>query len=108
MGVFEGKYLNDTVKEFPKEWFTEKTIEKMHPEKRDAKWNYYKVKSRQSLQTWISNGWIPVDGDGRDKDVRGWFQWYCRFRTCLKNLMISSRYYMGRRIPGVDEKQISR
>lgn len=94
LGVFEGKYLNDCRNEFPEEWFDDADAkDKLCPDEADKSVNMFKIKSRQSLQIWIDNGWIPVcDGD---KDVRGWFQWYCR-------------YYIGRRIPNVDKKQISR
>lgn len=88
MGVFEGKYLNDCKKEFPKSWFTRKALEHMNINA-DVSLNFFKVKSRQSLQEWQRKGWIY------GKDVRGWFQWYCR-------------YYYGRRDEEIDKIQIKR
>jgi hypothetical protein len=84
-GVFSGKYLNDCKNEFPKEWYedTKLSIEA------DDSLNCFKVKSRQSLQTWKTKNWII------EPDVRGWFQWWCR-------------YYIGRRNDAVDAKQIKR
>ena len=90
MGVFEGKYLTDCRGEFPKEWFERA---KLSPKRPDPSLNEFGVKSRQSLQTWRKNGWIPVAPG--DPDVRGWFQWYCR-------------YFVGRRIPDIDLIQIGR
>jgi hypothetical protein len=87
MGVFEGKYLNDMQNEFPKNWFG-KTLDKPDP-----KANYFGVKSRMSLLHWKEKKWIGFHK--KDKDVRGWFQWYCR-------------YWLGRRIPEVDKVQIKR
>jgi hypothetical protein len=85
LGVFEGKYCNDCRKEFPADWFTQaKTSDEADPSL-----NYFGIKSRQPLSVWRENGWII------GPDPRGWFQWYCR-------------YYLGRRIPDVDEKQIKR
>jgi hypothetical protein len=90
LGVFSGKYCNDQIFEFPKEWFK---LDKLSPEKANPKLNYFGVKSRQSLKIWLANGWIPCHKD--DKDVRGWFEWWCR-------------YWLGRRIPSVDCVQIKR
>lgn len=89
MGVFEGKYLNDCRGEYPREWYARaKTSQRADPRQ-----NCFGVKSRQSLQEWRRKGWIPlVQGD---PDVRGWFQWYCR-------------YYLGRRNPAIDKIQIAR
>ena len=86
LGVFEGHYLNDCKNEFPKDWFDNAKISFDKP---DINCNYFKIKSRQSLKEWQNRGWIIMP------DVRGWFQWYCR-------------YYMGRRINNVDEIQIKR
>ena len=94
MGVFEGKYMNDGEDEFPKEWYTEaKNNNKLSPGKADPFKNYFKIKSRLSLQEWQKRKWVPINKE--DKDIRGWFQWYCR-------------YWIGRRIPGVDSVQIKR
>ncbi len=86
LGVFGGKYMTDCSKEFPKAWF--KGV-KFSPEKHDPKLNYFGVNASQPLSVWQKKGWIYKD------DPRGWFQWYCR-------------YYMGRRIPGEDERQVKR
>lgn len=85
-GVFEGHYMTDCQAEFPPDWFENAQLS---PEKPDIQKNYFKVKSRMSLQEWQARGWII------GPDSRGWFQWYCR-------------YYMGCRLPEVDAKQIAR
>ena len=86
LGVFGGKYMTDCTKEFPKDWFTGA---KFAAKEADPKLNYFKVKASQPLSVWQAKGWIYKD------DPRGWFQWYCR-------------YYMGRRIPTEDARQIKR
>ena len=86
LGVFEGHYLNDCRGEFPDDWFYGA---KLCVEFRDVRCNLFGVKSRLSLGVWREKGWII------EPDVRGWFQWYCR-------------YYMGRRIDEVDKIQIKR
>jgi hypothetical protein len=85
LGVFEGKYCNDCRDELPKSWFAKAKISDVA----DPSLNYFGVKSRQPLSVWREKGWIY------GPDPRGWFQWYCR-------------YYLGRRIPDVDAKQIKR
>ncbi len=89
MGVFGGVYMRDCTKEFPVSWFTHAKFQQDGVYKQDPKLNYFRVKASQSLAVWRKNGWIHKD------DPRGWFQWYCR-------------YYMGRRTPVEDERQICR
>lgn len=86
LGVFGGVYMRDCTKEFPSDWFTRA---KFAEGPRDAKINLFKINASQPLSVWQSKGWIYHE------DPRGWFQWYCR-------------YYMGRRIPAEDTRQIKR
>lgn len=86
LGVFCGKYMTDCRKEFPPSWFKRA---KMSPGRRDCSLNHFGVDASQPLSVWRRNGWIHPD------DPRGWFQWYCR-------------YYMGRRMPDEDARQIKR
>ncbi len=86
LGVFGGKYMTDCQDEFPADWFDGA---KLSPEKRDVSLNYFGVDASQPLSVWQVKGWIHPD------DPRGWFQWYCR-------------YYMGRRMPEEDARQIRR
>lgn len=88
LGVFGGQYLNDCQKEFPADWFVRAKLSSLSG-KRDPKLNCFKVNASQPLAVWIAKGWIYPG------DPRGWFQWYCR-------------YYMGRRLPKEDERQIKR
>ena len=94
LGVFEGKYLNDCVAELPAEWYAAALGRgKLSPAGADPSVNLFRVKSRKSLAYWREKGWIPIAPG--DRDVRGWFQWYCR-------------YWLGRRQPAVDAAQIRR
>lgn len=86
LGVFGGKYMTDCRSEFPKDWYTHA---KLSPEYYDVSVNFFKIRASQSLTIWRQKGWI------HPADPRGWFQWYCR-------------YYMGRRLPEEDDRQIRR
>ena len=86
LGVFGGKYVTDCKEEFPDDWFDEA---KLSPEGNNPELNFFKVSASKPLEHWKEKGWID------DRDPRGWFQWYCR-------------YFMGRRLPEEDKRQIKR
>jgi hypothetical protein len=86
LGVFGGKYMTDCRREFPRSWFAGA---KLSPRSRDPASNFFGVDASQPLSEWKHKGWLHPD------DPRGWFQWYCR-------------YYMGRRLPDEDRRQIKR
>lgn len=86
LGVFEGKYLNDDVYEYPKEWFLNARVSILHPDPNVNCMSGHT--SRQLLTDWEENGWILTDS-------KGWFQWFCR-------------YYLGRRLGEEDDHQINR
>ena len=116
LGAFGGKYLNDCLLEFPKEWFIHALEEDtLSPGKTDIDKNFFKIDSRLPLSYWRKAGWVPKLGikgnrsktvrktkrntiladPAKNPDIRGWFQWYCR-------------YWIGRRIPELDAIQIQR
>jgi hypothetical protein len=117
LGAFGGKYLNDCLLEFPAEWFWRAgLLGKLSPGGNNNDLNYFQIDSRLPLSEWIKKKWVPSEYIGlkkkekegvvkkgkailadpeRNPDVRGWFQWYCR-------------YWMGRRIPELDSVQINR
>ena len=86
LGVFGGCYMTDCTDEFPASWFKRA---KLSPGVHDRKLNGFGVSASQSLKEWRRKGW------NWHEDPRGWFQWYCR-------------YYMGRRTPEEDMRQIKR
>jgi hypothetical protein len=86
LGVFGGKYMTDCRKEYPADWFRKA---RLNSHFHDPEINYFGLNASQPLSFWRRKGWIYKD------DPRGWFQWYCR-------------YFMGRRIPFEDERQIKR
>ena len=110
LGVFEGKYMNDCIDEYPNEWFMNAlALGKLSPGKADPSVNAFGVKSRQNLDVWQENCWVPsskckgkkttrneiLSDPNINYDLRGWFEWYCR-------------YWMGRREPEIDKVQIVR
>jgi len=86
LGVFGGVYMRDCRDEFPADWFKDARLAK---NTRDPLLNFFELNASQPLAEWQRKGWIYPD------DPRGWFQWYCR-------------YYMGRRLPEEDLRQIKR
>jgi hypothetical protein len=86
LGVFCGKYMTDCRKEFPASWFAQARLSQSG---RDCSLNYFGVDASQPLSVWRRKGWLHPN------DPRGWFQWYCR-------------YYIGRRMPEEDARQIKR
>ncbi len=85
LGVFGGAYFEGEMQEYPKSWFTDAKLSKTY----DKSLNFFGVNASQPREVWAAKGWLYAD------DPRGWFQWYCR-------------YYLGRRIPHEDARQIKR
>jgi hypothetical protein len=86
LGVFGGKYMTDCRDEFPASWFARA---KLSPAEKVPSLNFFGIDASLPLSEWQRRGWIHPD------DPRGWFQWYCR-------------YYLGRRTPDEDRRQIAR
>jgi hypothetical protein len=86
LGVFGGDYFNSPPSEFPSSWFSKAHLSNKGANKEI---NHYKVLASQPLSVWQAKGWINPE------DPKGWFLWYCR-------------YYLGRRIPDEDRRQIKR
>ena len=87
-----GATIADDWKELPSSWTTNPPLnvdKYLISSSYNPEINKYKVSCGQSIEEWEAAGWI-----NHRYDVRGWFQWYCRF-------------FMGRRCED-DERQISR
>lgn len=88
------KFLHTTIEndwhELPESWTQGLKVEAyLTSPVYDVEVNKYKVKSGQSIEDWEAAGWIR-----HEYDVRGWFQWYCRF-------------FQGRRCED-DDRQVQR
>ena len=61
--------------ELPKEWIEGLNVESFLTRPTyNPDVNKFKVSCGQSIEEWEAAGWIS-----HEHDVRGWFQWYCRF-----------------------------
>lgn len=89
LGVFGGRYMRDCTREFPADWFRRAKFYAPGLKGHDPNLNFFMIDASLPLKVWQEKGWI------HPADPRGWFQWYCR-------------YYMGRRMPEEDERQIKR
>nr|OQO18248.1 hypothetical protein B0A51_16023 [Rachicladosporium sp. CCFEE 5018] len=102
LGVFGGSYfralksrklgvvVQDDWKELPPSWTVGLNVSKsLTSPVYNPEINKNGVQCGQSIEEWEAAGWIS-----HEHDVRGWFQWYCRF-------------FQGRRCDD-DERQISR
>ena len=86
LGIFGGWYFKGDIDEYPETWFKEAKISTNGFNKN---LNFFEIMAGQPMSIWKNKGWITPE------DPLGWFQWYCR-------------YFLGRRIPGVDDFQIKR
>ena len=85
-----GILIQDDWEELPAEWYSGVDISQyMTSPVYNAEINKYGVACGQSIEEWEAAGWIAYE-----YDIRGWFQWYCRF-------------FLGRRCDD-DDRQVSR
>ncbi|KAI1486002.1 hypothetical protein F5X96DRAFT_657292 [Biscogniauxia mediterranea] len=82
--------VSDDWRELPASWLAGLSVERyLTSPTYDAAANKYGVACGQSIEAWEASGWIA-----HEHDVRGWFQWYCRF-------------WLGRRCAD-DQRQVER
>ena len=85
-----GIIISDDWQELPKAWISGLNTERyLTNPAYNPDVNKFKVSCGQSIEEWEASGWIS-----HEHDIRGWFQWYCRF-------------FQGRRCED-DERQVSR
>jgi hypothetical protein len=135
LGVFEGKYLNDCLLEFPAEWFLRAAaLDRLRPGAPEVAVNYFEADSRQPLSEWRRKGWVPRPGaksssSGSGKSIladpvrnpvpSGKSPRAAGSRTDILSdparnpdprgwFQWYCRYWLGRRIPDLDAEQIRR
>ncbi|KAI0541801.1 hypothetical protein GGR58DRAFT_528252 [Xylaria digitata] len=82
--------ISEDWRELPKSWTENLSVERyLTSDTYSPEINKYGVACGQSIEKWEAAGWIA-----HQYDVRGWFQWYCRF-------------FLGRRCEN-DERQVNR
>ena len=98
MGIFGGLYFGsiqedsnywvgkEAADKLPKDWFEDVYCSETKPSWKD---NYFGVKAGLDAEWWHERSLIC------DIDKLGWFEWYCH-------------YFLGRRIPAADKRQIIR
>lgn len=85
-----GIVVEDDWRELPSSWVQGLDVQRyLTSSTYDPDANKFKVACGQSIEEWEAAGWIAFNFD-----IRGWFQWYCRF-------------FMGRRCED-DQRQVSR